>query len=114
MLSPYYLNSNSYNVIIDGKDCMILWKINSSSDVFWNTTFLTGKVHAKNFSVVPIMANDNMGVFLYNLVFTSRSTTNYANNFGNCLFENVNVQANIDGAYSGAAKLLQGLHLQHF
>lgn len=109
MVAPYYLNSNSYNVLIDGKDCMILWKINSSSDVFWNTTFLTGKVHAKNFSVVPIMANDNMGVFLYNLGLCTKGTiSNYTNNFGNCLFENVNVQANIDGAYSGAAQVAPG------
>lgn len=109
MLSPYYLNSNSYNVLIDGQDCMILWKINNSSDIFWDTTFLTGKVHAKNFSVIPIMANDNSGVFMHNLALCTKGTTsNYTNNFGNVLLENVNVQANIDGAYSGAAQVAPG------
>jgi hypothetical protein len=100
--SSVYRNAN-YEVNIEGNGCTILWKVDASTDVFWDCGFTVNKITARDFSVCPIIATNNWGVFFRNKALTTAGSSNNSYNaLGPALFENVNVRQNILGGDNSA------------
>ena len=92
-----------YVTNIEGNDCMILWKVDSATDVFWECGFICNKITARDFSVAPIISTNNWGTFFRNKALCTAGTgENFYNALGPALFENVDVKQNILGGDNSA------------
>jgi len=100
--SNVYRNAGYY-YHIEGNECMILWKVDAATDVFFESGFTVNKITARDFSVAPIISTNNWGVFFRNKALTSAGSSNNAYNaLGPALFENVDVKQNILGGDNSA------------
>jgi hypothetical protein len=102
VLSSVYRNA-VYVTNIEGNDCMILWKVDAATDVFWECGFICNKITARDFSVAPIISTNNWGTFFRNKALCTAGTgANFYNALGPALFENVDVKQNILGGDNSA------------
>jgi len=100
--SNVYRNAG-YDYFIEGNECMILWKVDAATDVFFESGFTVNKITARDFAVAPIISVNSWGVFFRNKALTSAgSSNNFYNALGPALFENVDVKQNILGGDNSA------------
>lgn len=100
--SSVYRNAGYY-YHIEGNECMILWKVDAATDVFFESGFTVNKITARDFAVAPIISTNNWGTFFRNKALTSAgSSNNFYNALGPALFENVDVKQNILGGDNSA------------
>lgn len=100
--SNIYRNAGYY-YHIEGNECMILWKVDAATDVFFDSGFTVNKITARDFAVAPIVSVNNWGTFFRNKALTTAgSSNNFYNALGPALFENVDVKQNILGGDNSA------------
>jgi len=100
--SNVYRNAGYY-YHIEGNECMILWKVDAATDVFFESGFTVNKITARDFAVAPIISTNNWGTFFRNKALCSAgSSNNFYNALGPALFENVDVKQNILGGDNSA------------
>lgn len=100
--SNVYRNAGYY-YHIEGNECMILWKVDAATDVFFDSGFTVNKITARDFAVAPIISTNNWGTFFRNKALTTAGTSsNSYNALGPALFENVDVKQNILGGDNSA------------
>lgn len=100
--SNVYRNAGYY-YHIEGNECMILWKVDAATDVFFDSGFTVNKITARDFAVAPIISTNDWGTFFRNKALCSAgSSSNFYNALGPALFENVDVKQNILGGDNSA------------